>query len=273
MSAPDFFEVSYAINPWMEPARWRPDDAALRRQAHTGWDALRACYEGLGAVVETMPPATGLPDMVFTANAAVVVDRRVLLARFRHPERQGEEAHGRVLFERLQARGLVDSVHALPPGVCLEGAGDVVVDAQRGICWMGHGPRSDLGARAALQELARRPVLALELVDPRFYHLDTCLCLLSGGELLAVPQAFSAQGWRQLQDIAGTQLVEVPQDDALQLAANAVCIGRDVVMGYCSAELRERLAERGYRACVVPLDAFRRAGGGARCLTLTLGAA
>lgn len=271
MSAPDFFEVSYAINPWMEPARWRPDDAALRRQAHAGWEALRACYEGLGACIETQPPVAGLPDMVFTANAAVVADRRVLLAHFRHPERQGEEPHARALFERLRARGLVDSLHLLPPGVCFEGNGDAVVDGTRGICWMGHGPRSDLRARATLEQVVRRPVLALELVDPRFYHLDTCLCLLSGGELLAVRQAFSPAGWQQLQDIAGTQLIALPQDDALQLAANAVCIGRELVMGYCSVALRACLAERGYTAHVLPLDAFRRAGGSARCLTLELG--
>ncbi|WP_369820909.1 dimethylarginine dimethylaminohydrolase family protein [Pseudorhodoferax sp. Leaf274] len=271
MSAPAHFEVSYAINPWMEPDRWRPDDATLRQQAHAGWDALRATYEGLGAVVETMPPAAGLPDMVFTANAAVVIDRQVLLARFRHPERQGEEAHGQALFAQLRARSLVDSVHALPEGVCFEGNGDAVVDNTRGICWMGYGPRSDLRARETLQAVARRPVLALALVDPRFYHLDTCLCLLTGGELLAVKRAFSPEGWAQLQAIAGPQLVEVPEEDALQLAANAVCIGRDLVMGYCSATMRQRLEERGYRARVVPLDAFRRAGGSARCLTLELG--
>ena len=271
MSAPEHFEVSYAINPWMEPDLWRPDDATLRRHARAGWDALRATYEGLGAVVETMPPAAGLPDMVFTANAAVVIDRQVLLARFRHPERQGEEAHGRALFEQLRARGLVDRLHVLPEGVCFEGNGDAVVDNTRGICWMGYGPRSDRRASETLQAVARRPVLALELVDPRFYHLDTCLSLLSGGELLAVKRAFSPQGWQQLQDIAGTQLVEMPEEDALQLAANAVCIGRDLVMGHCSATLRQLLQERGYRAQVVPLDAFRRSGGSARCLTLELG--
>jgi ornithine aminotransferase len=271
MSAPTHFDVSYAINPWMEPDRWRLDDATLRQQARAGWEALRATYEGLGAVVETMPPVAGLPDMVFTANAAVVVDRQVLLARFRHPERRGEEAHGRALFEQLRARGLVDRLHVLPEGVCFEGNGDVVVDNTRGICWMGHGPRSDLRASETLQAVARRPVLALELVDPRFYHLDTCLSLLTGGELLAVRRAFSPQGWQQLQDIAGTQLIAMPEEDALQLAANAVCIGRDLVMGHCSATLRQLLEERGYRARVVPLDAFRRSGGSARCLTLELG--
>lgn len=271
MSAPDFFDVHYTINPWMEPDRWRPDDAALRSQALAGWHALQACYQALGADIETMPPAPGLPDMVFTANAALVVDGRVLLSRFRHPERQGEQAHGLALFERLRARGLVRSLHSLPEGVVFEGAGDAIVDAPRGICWMGHGQRSDLGARDTLAQVAGLPVLALELVDPRYYHLDTCLSLLSGGELLVVPAAFSPAGRQLLRDIAGPQLIEVPDEDAQHLAANAVCLGRDVVLGHCSALLRARLTAHGYNVHVVPLDAFRRAGGGARCLTLELG--
>jgi N-dimethylarginine dimethylaminohydrolase len=273
MSAPDAFDVRYAINPWMEPDRWQPDAAALRRQAQAGWQALRAVYTELGAMVETMPSSAAQPDLVFTANAALVVDRRVLLARFRHPQRQGEERLGEDWFAQWRARGAVDSLHHTPEGVVFEGAGDAIVDTDRGICWMGHGPRTDLRARDTLEQVARRPVLTLALVDPRFYHLDTCLCLLTGGELLAVRPAFSEAGWALLQAVAGAQLIEVPLPDALQLAANAVCIGRTVVTGHCSPLLRERLAAHGYAVRVVPLEAFRRSGGGVRCLTLTLGAA
>ncbi len=271
MSPPDFFQVSYAINPWMEPDRWAPDDARLRHEARTGWDALKACYEGLGAVVELQPPAERQPDLVFTANAALVVDRRALMARFRHPERQGEEALNARLFEQLRARGVVDSLHHLPEGMFFEGAGDAVVDPGRGIVWMGHGPRTSLQARHVLAEVARRPVLTLALTDPRFYHLDTCLCRLSGGELMAHPGAFTPEGVALLRSVVGPQLIEVPEEDALHLAVNAICLGRDVVMGYCSPALRAQLRAHGYEAHVVPLDAFRRSGGSACCLTLQLG--
>ena len=271
MSAPDFFEVRYTINPWMDPARWAPEDAALRAEAARDWDALKACYEALGAVVETLPPADGQPDMVFTANAGLVVGRKVLLARYRHPERQGEQAYGERLFERLYARGLIDSLHQMPEGVFFEGAGDAVVDPGRGIVWMGHGPRSSVQALPLVQRFTGRPVLALELVDPRFYHLDTCLCLLSGGELMVHMDAFSPIGQKLLRDIAGPQLIEIPLEDAQALAANAVCIGHHVVMGHCSEALHDLLTARGYQVHVLPLDAFRRAGGAARCLTLELG--
>ena len=101
-----------------------------------------------------MPPAPGVPDLVFTANAAVVLDRKVLLARFRHPERQARGAafRGRVPA-RCKARGLVDTVRKLPDGVVLEGAGDCVFDQTRNMFWMGYGQRSDASAQRAVEDL------------------------------------------------------------------------------------------------------------------------
>ncbi|MDW5441414.1 ornithine--oxo-acid transaminase [Polaromonas sp. SM01] len=270
MSPPDFFEVSYAINPWMDPDQWSLDAHRLAQDARSGWAALKACYEALGARVEVKPAVRGLPDLVFTANCAVVLDGKVLLARYLKPERAGEEAHGRRLFEQLRLRGEVDSLHAMPAGVFFEGAGDAIFDAGRGIMWMGYGQRSSLAARDSVEQVFGIPTLSLELVDPRFYHLDTCFCLLSGGEVLYYPPAFSEAGRAQIRAVAGDQLIEAGSDDALHLGVNSVCIGRDVVMCHCSAVTRQALEARGYHVHVVPLGAFNRSGGAAYCLTLSL---
>jgi N-dimethylarginine dimethylaminohydrolase len=209
--------------------------------------------------------------LVFTANAAVVLDGTVLLARFRCPERQGEEPHFRRFFEGLRARGLVARVDALPEGVYLEGAGDCYWDATRQTFFMGYGPRSSREARAVVQDLFGVTAISLELVDPRFYHLDTAFCALSGGEALYYPPAFSPEGRRLLADVMGeANLIAVEDEDAAVLAANAVCLGRDVVFGACSPRLASRLAERGYRVRRVPIAAFGRSGGSAYCLTLRL---
>ena len=112
--------------------------------------------------------------------------------------------------------------------------------------------------------------LSLELIDPRFYHLDTCFCLLSGGEVLYYPPAFSAAGQAQIRAVLGEQLIEAGSDDALHLGVNSVCIGRDVVMCHCSEPTRQALAARGYRVHLVPLGSFNRSGGSAYCLTLKL---
>ena len=270
MSPPDFFEVAYAINPWMDPQQWSLDSKRLLRDALAGWNALRATYEALGARVLVKPAAKGWPDLVFTANCAVVLDGKAILARYLKSERAGEELHGQRMFEQLKARGEIDAIHRTPEGVYFEGAGDAIYDPLRKLMWMGWGQRSSRAAHHTVEQVFGIPALSLELVDPHFYHLDTAFCLLSGGEILYHPAAFTEEGREQIRAIAADRLLEAPQEDASHLAVNAVCIGREIVMCYCSPALRERLEQRGYRVHVVPLGSFNRSGGAAYCLTLKL---
>ncbi len=270
MSPPDFFEVAYAINPWMNPQQWSLDARRLQRDALSGWDALRATYEALGARVLVKPPAKGWPDLVFTANCAVVLDGKAILARYLKSERAGEELHGQRMFEQLEARGEIDAIFRTPEGVYFEGAGDAIYDPLRKLMWMGWGQRSSRAAHHTVEQVFGIPTLSLELVDPHFYHLDTAFCLLSGGEILYHPAAFTGEGREQIRALAADKLIEAPREDAAHLAVNAVCIGRDIVMCYCSQALRQCLEQRGYRVHVVPLGSFNRSGGAAYCLTLKL---
>jgi N-dimethylarginine dimethylaminohydrolase len=270
MCAPEHFAVSYAINPWMDPERWARDRRAQQAAEHQ-WSALHRKLVALGAAVELVPSAPGLPDLVFTANAAVVLDRQVLLARFRHPERRREEPHFEAAFRALQARGVIDAVHRLPENLVLEGAGDCVWDASRRLFWMGYGPRSDAAARHAVADAFGEEAVALELEDARFYHMDTALSALPGGEVMYLPEAFSAAGLAAIRErVAPAQRIEIAVADGCRLAANAVCLGDAVVMSACSERLRAALAERGYRVVTTPLTSFLRSGGSAFCLTLRL---
>jgi N-dimethylarginine dimethylaminohydrolase len=89
----------------------------------------------------------------------------------------------------------------------------------------------------------------LQLADPRFYHLDTALCPLPRGEVMYVPEAFTAEGRNIIRDnVVKAQRIEVGMDDACQLAANAVCIGDTLVMSACGPRLRADLQGRGYEA-------------------------
>jgi N-dimethylarginine dimethylaminohydrolase len=271
MCPPEHFGVVYAINPWMDPAGWARDDRALAAESRREWNALHRALQSLGAKVELVRPAPGLPDMVFTANAAVVLDRTALLARFRHAERQREEPHFEAAFRSLQARGFVDSVRTMPKDVVLEGAGDCVWDKARNLFWMGYGQRSDAQARAVVEATFGVDVVVLELADPRFYHMDTALCPLPGGELLFVPQAFTAEGLATIHaHTEPHERIAVPIEDACRLAANAVCIGNTLVMSGCSGRLRAALEERAFNVVASPLGAFLRSGGSAFCLTLRL---
>jgi N-dimethylarginine dimethylaminohydrolase len=270
MCRPEHFAVSYTINPWMDPKRWA-DDAGAHAAAEHEWAALHRKLLELGAAVELVPPAAGLPDLVFTANAAVVLNRQVLLARFRHPERQREEGHFEAAFRSLQARGLVDAVRRLPEGLVLEGAGDCVWDERRNLFWMGYGRRSDASAAHAVEDVFGQDVFALELADPRFYHIDTALSALPGGEVMYLPGAFTAAGNAAIRDrVAPHERIEIATEDGCRLAANAVGLGRTLILSGCGRRLRAELRERGYDVVTTPLRSFLRSGGSAFCLTLRL---
>src|SRR6266516_1128597 len=250
MCRPEHFAVDYTINPWMDPKRWARD-ADAHAAAEREWDALYRKLLELGAAVELVPPAPGLPDLVFTANAAVVLDGKALLARFRHPERQREEGHFETAFRSLQARGLIDSVRKLPKDLVLEGAGDCVWDARRKLFWMGCGPRSDASAAHAVEDMFGQDVVALELADPRFYHMDTALAPLPGGEVIYLPGAFTAAGKAAIRErVAADERIEISIEE--------------------DRRLRAQLETRGYAVVTTPLSSFLRSGGSAFCLTLRL---
>jgi N-dimethylarginine dimethylaminohydrolase len=271
MTDPAHFEVSYRINPWMEPGAWAKDPAGHHVAARRSFQTLAATLRAAGARLEIMPGAPGLPDMVFPANAAVVLDRLALLARFRHPERQGEERHFRDRFRTLVKRGLLDGTAQLPATCFQEGAGDCIWDGVRGRFWAGYGPRSTRPAADEVAAFFGQEVTALELVSPRFYHLDVCFCPLSGGELLYYPPAFSAASLAAIRDIVASEdLIEATDEDAARFNVNAVNIGDRLVMASASPRLVRRLAERGYRVAEVDLMPFLMSGGGAYCMTLRL---
>jgi N-dimethylarginine dimethylaminohydrolase len=268
MTDPAHYAVSYRINPWMAPDAWRPDDAVQARAAAA---TLRRALETAGAEVELIAAREGLPDLVFPANAAVVLDGKVLLARFRFPERQGEEPHFRAAFQDLRARGVVDAIFELPAGLFHEGAGDAIWDAGRGHFWAGFGPRSSKDALAVLEAVFDRPVVALELASERFYHLDTCFCPLSGGELIYYPPAFTPDALAEIHARVPEPLrIAASEAEAKAFCVNAVNLGREIIMARAPASLRARLTARGYRVVEVDLDPFLKSGGAAYCMTLRL---
>ena len=271
MCRPRHFAVSYRINPWMDPDAWADSGEALALTAEREWSAYHRALAANGASIEFVPPEPKLPDLVFTANAAVVLDRRVLLARFRHPERRREEPFFAAAFRALQARGLVDTVAELPRGFSLEGAGDCIWDQKRGLFWMGCGPRSDAEAAKAVEDYFGVRCIALELINPSYYHLDTAFCALASGDVIYYPGAFTPAGLALIrQEIAPARRIEIDGADTAKLAANAVCLGRRLMLSSCSDALRARLERRGYTVIATPLPTFLRSGGSACCLTLRL---
>jgi N-dimethylarginine dimethylaminohydrolase len=257
MCPPDHYGIEYEINPWM--SRSRQSDRELARNQ---WNDLAELLRSLGADLRLMKAVPGLPDLVFTANAALIWRDRAYLARFRHPARQPETPIDAAWF---QAAGF--ETRELPSGWDFEGAGDALFCGDT--LFAGYLIRSDAGG---LQWLARDlgcRVIPLQLVSDYFYHLDTCFCPLSPTEAIYFPGAFDEYGLKALRQHVPT-LIEVHPDEAARFACNAVVVGKHVVLNTGCQRLEQQLGELGYTPHATELGEFIKAGGSAKCLTLRL---
>lgn len=260
MCPPTHFGVTYDINPWMSR-----NVGIATVQAQRQWERLLAVLLDAGGVsVELLEPHSGVPDLVFTANAALICDRLAIVSTFRYPERRAEERRYR---DHLASLGFATT--ALE-GAFFEGAGDALYDRRLSLLYYGHGWRSDHAAAAQVDKLCGTRVLPLRLVDPRFYHLDTCLCPLASGHVMAFMPAFSPKSQAMLRMMLGDYLIDVDEADALAFACNAVETDDAIVLHSASAPLRRRLETAGYRVFETDLSDFHKAGGSAKCLTLKL---
>ncbi len=270
MTDPAHFDVAYAINPWMKPAAWSADAAHQTRAARAGWENLKAALEAAGAVVKVMAGVAGLPDLVFPANAAVVLDGKALVARFRFAERADEAPHFHAALEALRGGGLVTEVTDVETAY-QEGAGDCIWDINRGHFWTASGPRSTADSLPLIKRHFGAPVVHMPLATEDFYHLDTCFCPLSGGEILYYPPALSEAALAALEaHTTPDQRLIATDEDAARFCVNAVSLGRTLIMARPAATLERRLTALGYDVVGVDLDPYLLSGGGAFCMTLRL---
>jgi lysine-ketoglutarate reductase/saccharopine dehydrogenase-like protein (TIGR00300 family) len=259
MCPPEHYDVDYVINPWMEGNIHRSSQELAQEQ----WKQLHHILKD-HATVDLVTPEPGWPDMVFTANAGLVLGDRVVLSRFFHRERQGEEPHFQRWFE---AQGY--QVKTLPKSLPFEGAGDALLDRAGRWLWAGYGFRTELDSHPYLAEWLDIEVLSLRLVDRRFYHLDTCFCPLSDGYLLYYPPAFDTYSNRLIElRVAPEKRILIDEVDAINFACNAVNIDNTIVLNQASDSLKQQLGDRGFTVIETPLTEFLKAGGAAKCLTL-----
>jgi N-dimethylarginine dimethylaminohydrolase len=256
MCPPTHFAVRYSINPWMDLDA--PVDVA---RANAQWQELYDLLVGLGHVVELMPAPPDLPDTVFTANGGIVIGDRGLVPRFRHAERAGESAH----FARMMTELGVAEVRQAR--FVNEGEGDFLLTGERILA--GTGLRSDPRAVDEVADYFGRPVTALELVDPRFYHLDTALARLDPDTVTYWPGAFAPASQRVLAELFPSAIVAT-EGEAAALALNMVSDASTVIMTTDCDSLAERIADRGFSVLRLSMDELRKAGGGAKCCVLEL---
>jgi len=259
MCEPVHYTVSYEINPWMDKTRYTDAELAVRQ-----WRTLRDTYLDLGHTVETIDPIPGLPDMVYAANGATMVDGVVYSARFRYAERAPE---GPAYQKWFADRGYVTHTAAQVN----EGEGDLLTVGN--LILAGTGFRTERAAHAEAQELFGRPVVSLELMDPHYYHLDTALAVLSSAasdpQIAYYPPAFSQGSQAVLRQLFPDAVIATERD-AVALGLNAVSDGQNVVVAPGAVDLADALRERGYTPVPVDTSELLKGGGGAKCCTLEI---
>jgi len=253
MCRPTYFDVSYAINPWMDPTVSVDRDLALAQ-----WEQLKTTYEDFGHRVDLIEPLPGQPDMVFAANGALVVDGRVFGASFRNPERVDEAPAFRAWFEGA------GHIAVRTPKNLNEGEGDFAVVG--GTILAGTGFRTEHAAHLEAQEFFGRPVVSLTLVDPHFYHLDMALFVLDDSNVAYYPGAFSEGSQAVLRQLFPGAVIAT-QVDAHAFGLNSVSDGRHVVIEAGAVDLIAALRDRGYEPVPIDLSELRKSGGGPKCCT------
>lgn len=259
MCRPEHFGIFYEINPWMDISRPIIPDKPLQQ-----WNHLYQTFEKLGVEISLVDPVADLPDLTFTANAALVYSNAVYLSHFLPPERQREEPYYLDWFRQAGYQILPQLEYYF------EGAGDALFAGET--LFVGYGIRSEKKFYAEL--LAKYPswlpgpLIECELVDPYFYHLDTCFCPLNSQQALWIPKAFSRRTQQVMQQ--HIELWPVPENEARQFACNAVVIGSNVVLPIDCQQTQAYLESEGYSTHACDMSEFLKAGGACKCLTLTL---
>ncbi|MET7875423.1 dimethylargininase [Micromonospora profundi] len=254
MCSPEHFAVEYAINPWMDVTTPVDSELAVKQ-----WDRLRETLVGLGHEVHVLTAEPGLPDMVYAANGAFMVDGSVYGARFKHEQRAAEAAAHHAFYETQGCRFIA-------PSETNEGEGDFayVPEAHGGLILAGHGFRTEIAAHAEAQEALGRPVVSLRLIDPRFYHLDVALAAIDDSNVVYFPGAFSAASQRVLTQLFPDAVI-ADDSDALAFGLNLVSDGANVVLNSEATRLAGKLKAGGYTPVPVELAELKKGGGSVKC--------
>jgi N-dimethylarginine dimethylaminohydrolase len=254
MCKPSYFGIEYEINPWMN----------LQHQANlpiaiSQWQVLHDTIVKCGATVELVTPVKGLPDMVFTANAGLWHDKKIVLAHFKHAERQGETDHFAQWFKKA-------GFDLIEPGkFYFEGAGDALYAGDK--LFAGYGFRTDKHFYQS-PVFEQTKLIYCQLIDPYFYHIDTCFCPITDELAIWYPAAFSLDSQKEMRK--NIELIPVHKAEAERFACNAVVIDKHAILPANCPEITHQLHERGFTVHTCTMHEYLKAGGACKCLTLRI---
>lgn len=269
MVEPTHYDVEYVINPYMENQIGEVD----KMQALNEWEHLRDGFEELGFTVDVLDGEPGLPDMVFCANQSLPYTspdgkKEVLMSIMKADQRKGEVP----FIEQYYRREGYEIHHIKRDTVeSFEGMGDALWHFKRGLIWGAYGFRSSLEVYDQISELYDVPVIALELQQEEFYHLDTCMCVLNEDSVLVYSDAFSAEGMKLIRSMFDT-VIEASAYEAEKLfAVNAASPdGKNVLIQQGCTDVNQKLRDAGFYVHEYSTYEFLKSGGSVFCMKMML---
>jgi N-dimethylarginine dimethylaminohydrolase len=255
---PTYYDIEYEINPWMHV-----ENKVNQSSVHAEYAALRAAYKNLGLEFSEIDQVDGLPDMVYSANFGFPTETMFIKSNYKYDERKKEADYA---AEYFAARDF--EVKTLPEDIAFEGQGDLLT--VNGNYFFGWGKRSDLEAKPYLEELLGKKMIDFKLVNPFYYHLDTCFAPLNENTVVINPVSFEKEGKKLIYELF-PNVIEASTEDNHLIACNLVVADKTIVIAKgISQGLRDDFATHGFSVCEVPMDEYRKGGGSVKCLTLEI---
>lgn len=266
-TTPKYFDVTYVINPYMEAGLGNVN----KEKAQEEWDQLNKIYNELGVEYGLLEGQEGLPDMVFTANAALTFkgpngEKSVLISNMEKDERKPESTH----YERwFKDNGY--QIFKLPSHLSLSGTGDILYHHDRTYLWGGYGFRTSQETHREVEKITGLQVKSLRLINPWFYDLDTCLTPLNDETAIVYFDAFDEASQKLIRSVFSDP-IELTEEEGRNFTCNSHILHhlKTVIMNGRSPRVAAELEKRGYKVLVSPTDEFLKAGGSVACMKMAL---
>lgn len=253
---PSYFQVNYSINPWMQIGKTDRTLAMLQ------WQKLCELLEKQSVKVEIIDQDPNFPDMVFAADQALTSNNKVVFSNFRFDQRKSEVNIYKKWFDKQNY-----NQYKFSGKKYFEGSGDSLWFNDKLL--LGTGFRNSQNICRDVSEFLNVETICLKLVNPHFYHLDTCLFILNRDTAFYYPPAFSKQSRNTLKKLI-PNLIQLNKQETHNFAANSIVTDHHVITQTGNPEFCSKLSRLGYKVLQTDVSEFNKAGGGIHCLIQTV---
>jgi N-dimethylarginine dimethylaminohydrolase len=270
---PKYFRIVDVKNPYME----KNVGLSNTKEAIKQWNAIKNIYkkwveEGILDEYSELEPVEGLEDMVFTANHGIPWvlkngEKIFVPSNMKYESRKKEIPYAIKFFESKGYR-----IAKISEGKIFEGNGDLIAHPTKRLVYVGYGQRTSMDSLEEIAQLLETPVIPLKLINPHFYHLDTCFHPLNVKTVMICPEAFDFESFQLIKKIFPKVIRISTEENKTFFALNSVTFHRQfkkvAMIHYGSTNAYRLLLEEAYHVEEVDTSEFIKSGGSIFCMKL-----